>query len=84
MNSILGHEIKIHPMIVLVILFPWLYFLLKGKMVPGIIALVLQLTGIGWILATVWAMNAYQQDRMQRRNEMLIRDVMNSPMNIYS
>ena len=72
-------------MIVLAILFPWLYFVLKGRIVAAIICLVLQLTGIGWIPATIWALNALQQDRLQRRNEMLISEVLNShSLNIYS
>ena len=72
-------------MIVLAIIFPWLYFVLKGKIVPAIICLVLQLTGIGWIPAAVWALIAHLQNRLQRRNEMLISEVLNSPsLNIYS
>jgi hypothetical protein len=72
-------------MIVLAVIFPWLYFVLKGKFIPAMISLVLQLTGIGWIPATIWALNTLHQDRLQRKNEMLISEVLNSPsFNIYS
>jgi len=72
-------------MLVLAVIFPWLYFVLKGKTIPAIICLVLQLTGIGWIPAAIWALNVYQQGRLERRNEMLISEVLNSEsINIYS
>ena len=72
-------------MIILAILFPWLYFLVKGKPVPGILCLILHLTIVGWIFAAVWAVNVFLYERQQNRNEKMINDVLGSAaMNIYS
>jgi len=72
-------------MIVLAILFPWLYFFVKGKTIPGIICFVLYLTIIGWILAAIWAINTFIVERQQNRNERIVREVLGSTaMNIYS
>ena len=42
----------------LAILLPWLSFLLRGKILSGIVCLVLQCTLIGWLPAALWAINS--------------------------
>ncbi|MFZ4860569.1 YqaE/Pmp3 family membrane protein [Sphingobacterium sp. Mn56C] len=42
-------------MILLAVLFPWLSFLLRGRILTGIFCLILQLTLIGWMPAAIWA-----------------------------
>ena len=34
--------------------FPWLTFFTMGKIIPGILCLILQITLIGWIPAVIW------------------------------
>jgi uncharacterized membrane protein YqaE (UPF0057 family) len=49
---------------------PWLVFFTMGKVGRGIICLILQLTVIGWLPATIWALtsvgNYYQDKRTDR------------------
>ena len=42
-------------MIVICFLAPWLAMFLRGKVVQGILCILLHLTLIGWIPATTWA-----------------------------
>jgi uncharacterized membrane protein YqaE (UPF0057 family) len=37
------------------LVFPWLTFFTMGKPLQGILCLLLQITLIGWIPATIWA-----------------------------
>lgn len=60
-------------MTLIAIFFPFLSFLLRGKIITGIICLVLQITLIGWIPAAVWAVISLQNARADRRNVKLIR-----------
>jgi uncharacterized membrane protein YqaE (UPF0057 family) len=49
---------------------PWLSFFTMGKFVQGIICLVLQLTIIGWLPATIWAfasIGGYNADKRTDR-----------------
>ena len=39
----------------LALLFPWAVFFTMGKIGQGILCLLLQLTIIGWLPATIWA-----------------------------
>lgn len=42
-------------MILIAILFPWLSFILRGKIFAGLLCLILQITLIGWLPAAIWA-----------------------------
>ena len=48
-------------------LLPWLTFFTIGRPMTGIICLVLQLTLIGWIPATIWAVYALSQYNTERK-----------------
>jgi uncharacterized membrane protein YqaE (UPF0057 family) len=51
-------------------LLPWLTFFTIGRPVAGVLCLVLQVTLIGWIPATIWAVYAlsqYKTDQKIRR-----------------
>lgn len=37
------------------LLVPWVAFFTMGKIIQGIICLILQITLIGWLPATIWA-----------------------------
>ncbi|MHB8369366.1 MAG: YqaE/Pmp3 family membrane protein [Leptospirales bacterium] len=42
-------------------ILPWATFFTIGKPISGIICLILQITVIGWIPATIWAVYALSQ-----------------------
>jgi uncharacterized membrane protein YqaE (UPF0057 family) len=51
-------------------ILPWLTFFTIGRPLSGIVCLVLQVTLIGWIPATIWAVYAlsqYSTDKKIRR-----------------
>ena len=54
-------------MILLAVLFPWLSFLFRGKILQGIICLILQITLIGWLPAAIWAVADLLDERASRR-----------------
>jgi len=47
--------------LILALLIPWFVFFTMGKLVQGIICLVLQLTLIGWVPAAIWAVYTLSQ-----------------------
>lgn len=57
-------------MILIAVLFPWLSFFLRGKILVGILCIILQLTLIGWLPAAIWAvaslLDAKNKKRLQR------------------
>lgn len=56
------------PMRLLIaLIFPWLTFLTIGRPFAGIICLVLQLTLIGWLPATIWAVYALGQYKTDQK-----------------
>jgi len=60
-------------MTLIAIFFPFLSFMLRGRIFTGLICLILQITLIGWIPAAIWAVIALQNARADKRNEKLIR-----------
>jgi len=58
-------------MILIAVLFPWLSFLLRGKIIVGILCLILQFTLIGWLPASIWAVAA----QLDARNKKRIKDL---------
>lgn len=64
-------------MILLAVLLPWLSFLLRGKIISGLLCLLLQITLIGWLPAAIWAVVSLSDSRAERRNRRLIRAVRN-------
>jgi uncharacterized membrane protein YqaE (UPF0057 family) len=62
-------------MTLIAIFFPFLSFILRGRLITGIICLVLQITLVGWIPAAVWAVISLQNSRADKRNEKLIRAI---------
>ncbi|MCE2565172.1 YqaE/Pmp3 family membrane protein [Komagataeibacter sp. FNDCF1] len=53
--------------LILALLLPWLQFFTIGRPISGIICLVLQITVIGWIPATIWSVYALSQYRTDRK-----------------
>ncbi|MEE7152638.1 YqaE/Pmp3 family membrane protein [Escherichia coli O2:H6] len=48
-------------------LLPWLTFFTIGRPLTGIFCLVLQITLLGWIPATIWAVYALSQYRTEQK-----------------
>ncbi len=75
-------------MILIAIIFPGLSFILRGKLLSGIVAILLQvfafltsfLFGLGfivWVILAAWAVVSYFQGKADRRNEALINAIKN-------
>jgi len=47
--------------LIIALILPWLTFFTIGKPIQGIVCLILQITLIGWIPATIWAVYALSQ-----------------------
>ncbi|MFL9483344.1 YqaE/Pmp3 family membrane protein [Chitinophagaceae bacterium LWZ2-11] len=60
-------------MTLIAILVPWLSFFLRGRILTGIICLILQITLIGWIPAAIWAVISLQNAREDRRTRRIVR-----------
>ncbi|REC79760.1 YqaE/Pmp3 family membrane protein [Chryseobacterium elymi] len=65
-------------MMLLAILLPFLSFMVRGKILTGIICLILQITVIGWLPAAIWAALSLNNARADQRNEKLIRTIKRS------
>lgn len=48
-------------------LVPWLVFFTIGRPFAGIICLILQITLIGWLPATIWALYALSQYKTDQK-----------------
>lgn len=64
-------------MTLIAILIPWLSFFLRGRILTGILCLLLQITLIGWIPAAVWAVISLQNAREDRRTRRIVRAMRN-------
>ena len=62
-------------MTLIAIFFPFLSFFLRGKILTGIICLLLQITLIGWIPAAIWAVISLQNSRADRRTTRIIKEM---------
>jgi uncharacterized membrane protein YqaE (UPF0057 family) len=60
-------------MLIIAIIFPTLSFFLRGKILTAILCLLLQITIIGWIPASIWAVLSLQDARAEKRNKKLIK-----------
>ena len=58
---------------VIAFFLPWLSLFLQGKIISGIICLLLQITIIGWIPAFIWAVTSLNRMYADRRNNALIK-----------
>lgn len=60
-------------MTLIAIFFPFISFFLRGRILTGILCLILQITLIGWIPAAIWAVISLQNARSEKRNNKLIK-----------
>lgn len=56
----------------LAIVLPFLSFMIRGKVLTGILCLILQITLIGWLPAAIWAVLSLNNERADKRNDRLI------------
>lgn len=62
----------------LAILLPFLSFMVRGKILTGILCLILQITLLGWLPAAIWAAMSLSNERAERRNRRLIKTIKES------
>lgn len=55
--------------LILALILPWLSFFTIGRPVAGIVCLLLQLTVLGWIPASIWAVYALSQYKTDQKIE---------------
>ena len=58
--------------LIIALLLPWLTFFTIGRPFAGIICLILQITLIGWIPATLWAIYALSQYKTDKKIEKVL------------
>lgn len=62
-------------MTLLAILLPWLSFILRGRILTGILCLILQITLIGWIPAAIWAVVSLNNARADKRTDRIVKAI---------
>jgi uncharacterized membrane protein YqaE (UPF0057 family) len=55
------------------LVLPWLTFFTIGRPFAGVICLILQVTLIGWIPATIWAVYALSQYKTDKKIEQALQ-----------
>ena len=55
--------------LLIALLLPWLTFFTIGRPLSGVVCLILQLTLIGWMPATIWAVYALSQFKTDQKIE---------------
>lgn len=53
--------------LLIAIFLPWLVFFTIKRPIAGVICLILQLTVIGWLPATIWAVYALSQYKTDKK-----------------
>jgi uncharacterized membrane protein YqaE (UPF0057 family) len=53
--------------LVIAFLLPWLTFFTIGRTFAGVVCLILQLTLLGWLPATIWAVYALSQYKTDQK-----------------
>ncbi|MFV9473764.1 YqaE/Pmp3 family membrane protein [Advenella sp. RU8] len=53
--------------LIIALLLPWLTFFTISRPIAGIICLILQLTILGWLPATIWAVYALSQYKTDQK-----------------
>ncbi len=61
--------------LLIALLTPWLTFFTIGRPIAGVCCLLLQLTVIGWLPATIWAVYALSQYRTDKKIKQAIEAV---------
>ena len=62
-------------MILLSIIFPGISFLIRGKIGSFLLCILLQMTLIGWIPCSIWAVSSLVNERQDKRFKQLAKDI---------
>lgn len=65
-------------MILVAIFLPWLSFLLRGKIISGIVCLILQITVIGWLPAAIWAVVSRSNAQNRKNIKEMEKNILNN------
>lgn len=65
-------------MILIAVLLPWLSFFLRGKIISGILCLILQITVLGWIPAAIWAVASRLDGKNKSRIKKMEKRILNT------
>lgn len=65
----------------LAIILPFISFFIRGKIIQGIVCLILQFTLIGWLPAAIWAVMSVNSDRTKKQLEKMKNEIINSQKN---
>jgi hypothetical protein len=57
------------------LLLPWISFFTMGKIFQGILCLILQCTGVGWPIATIWALIAVAGYNADKRTDRVVQAI---------
>ena len=55
--------------LLIALILPWVTFFTIGRPIAGVICLLLQVTLIGWLPATIWAVYALSQYKTDKKIE---------------
>lgn len=55
--------------LVIALILPWLTFFTIGRPISGLICLIMQVTIIGWLPATIWAVYSLGQYKTDKKIE---------------
>ena len=62
-------------MILLAIIFPAISFLFRGKILTAFFCFIFQLTLIGWLPASIWAVMSLNNERNERKLKKIIKNL---------
>ena len=72
MNFITAQPKETTMRLLIALILPWLTFFTIGRPIAGIICLILQITLIGWLPATIWAVYALSQYKTDKKIEKVL------------
>lgn len=75
--DVFGGFIGKNMRLIIAFFIPWLTFFTIGRPFAGIICLILQMTLIGWLPATIWAVYALSQYKTDQKIEQMQRQLDN-------
>lgn len=75
--DVFGGFIGTNMRLIIAFFIPWLTFFTIGRPFAGIICLILQVTLIGWLPATIWAVYALSQYKTDQKIEQMQRQLDN-------
>lgn len=64
--------------LLIALFLPWLTFFTIGRPIAGIICLLLQVTLIGWLPATIWAVYALNQYKTDKKIQKMMNSIENT------